>query len=58
MIGLGGTSALASAAAYELSADGIFLDTLCVAPVLAAALSYWRLARRARQPLSPIVNHG
>jgi Zn-dependent protease with chaperone function len=58
MIGLGGTSALAKAAAYELSGDGISLDALCVAPVLAAALSYRRLVRRACQPLAPIVSRG
>ncbi len=55
MIGLGGTSALARAAAYELSATGLYLDALCVAPLAAAALSYWQLARRACQPLSSIV---
>lgn len=55
MIGLGGTSALVRAAAYELSATGISLDALCVAPLAAAAFSYWRLARQASQPLSSIV---
>ncbi len=56
MIGLGGTSALARAAAYELSAAGISLDALCAAPAAAAVLSYRRLARRACQPL-PSVGH-
>jgi Zn-dependent protease with chaperone function len=55
MIGLGGTSALARAAAYEFSAAGFYLDALCFTPMAAAALSYWQLARRASQPLSPIV---
>lgn len=56
MIDLDGTSVLARAAAYELSATGIRLDALCVAPVAAAALAYRRLARRACQPLPLIVN--
>jgi hypothetical protein len=51
MIGLGGTSVLARAAAYEISETGISLDALCVAPILVAAFSYWRLARRACQAL-------
>jgi Zn-dependent protease with chaperone function len=55
MIGLGGTSALFRAASYEISASGISLDGLCVAPVAAAAFSYWRVARRACQPLSSIA---
>jgi Peptidase family M48 len=55
MIGLGGTAAPLRAAAYELSATGISLDALCIAPVVAAAFSYRRLARRASQPLSSIA---
>lgn len=55
MIGLGGTSALARAAAYEISEAGVSLDALCIAPVLLAALSYWRLARRACRPLPSTV---
>ena len=52
MIGVGGTSALVRVAAYELSPTGFFLDALCVAPLAAVALSYWRVARRACRPLS------
>jgi Zn-dependent protease with chaperone function len=52
--GLGGTSALASMAADELSASGAFLGALCAAPVVAlVGLAYWRLAKRAGKPLSP-----
>lgn len=54
VVGLGGTSALASMAADELSASGILLGALCAAPVIAlVGLAYWRLARRAGEPLSP-----
>jgi Zn-dependent protease with chaperone function len=51
IVGLGGTSALARAAAYELSARGIFLDSLCAMPIVVVALAYRRLARRAGRPL-------
>lgn len=54
VVGLGGTSALASMAAGELSASGTLLGALCAAPVVAlVGLAYWRLARRASEPLSP-----
>jgi hypothetical protein len=54
VVGLGGTSALASMAADELSASGTLLGALCAAPVVAlVGLAYWRLARRAGEPLSP-----
>jgi Zn-dependent protease with chaperone function len=54
VVGLGGTSALASMAADELSASGTLLGALCAAPVVAlVGLAYWRLARRASEPLSP-----
>jgi len=54
VVGLGGTSALASMAADELSASGTLLGALCAAPVVAfVALAYWRLARRASEPLPP-----
>jgi Zn-dependent protease with chaperone function len=54
VVGLGGTSALAGMAADELSASGTLLGALCAAPVVAlVSLAYWRLARRAREPLSP-----
>jgi Zn-dependent protease with chaperone function len=54
VVGLGGTSALASMAADELSARGTLLGALCAAPVVAlVGLAYWRLARRASEPLSP-----
>ena len=56
MIGLGGPAAPLRAASYELSATGISLDALCIAPVAAAAFSYRRLARRACQPLSSITS--
>jgi Zn-dependent protease with chaperone function len=52
IIGLGGTSALARAAAYELSATGIFLDALCAMPIVVVALAYRRLARAAGKPLT------
>jgi Zn-dependent protease with chaperone function len=53
-VGLGGRSALAGIAADELSAGGILLSALCVAPILAAVgLIYWRLSRRAEEPLPP-----
>lgn len=46
--GLGGTSALARVAADELSVGGALVGALCLAPVVvAAALTYWRLSRRA-----------
>jgi Zn-dependent protease with chaperone function len=52
--GLGGTSALAHMAADELSASGALLGALCAAPVVAlVGLAYWRLAKRAGEPLSP-----
>jgi Zn-dependent protease with chaperone function len=54
VVGLGGTSALASMAADELSASGTFLGALCAAPIVAlVGLVYWRLARRASEPLLP-----
>lgn len=54
VIGLGGTSALASMAADELSTSGTLLGALCAAPVVAlVGLVYWRLARRASEPLPP-----
>jgi len=52
VVGLGGTSALAGMVADELSAGGALLGALCVAPVAAAiGLLYWRLSRRASEPL-------
>lgn len=51
IIGLGGTSALAQAAAYEISATGIYLDALCAMPIVVVALVYRRLARAAGKPL-------
>jgi hypothetical protein len=54
VVGLGGTSALASMVADELSASGALLGVLCVAPVVAlVGLAYWHLARRASEPLPP-----
>jgi Zn-dependent protease with chaperone function len=54
VVGLGGTSALASMAADELSASGTLLGALCAAPIVAlVGLAYWRLAKRAGEPLSP-----
>jgi Zn-dependent protease with chaperone function len=54
VVGLGGTSALARMAADELSAGGTLLGALCAAPVVAVTgLIYWRLARRAGEPLPP-----
>ncbi len=54
VVGLGGTSALAHMAADELSASGAFLGAMCAAPVVAlVGLAYWRLAKRAGEPLSP-----
>lgn len=54
VVGLGGTSALASMAAEELSASGTLLGAVCAAPVVAlVGLAYWRLARRASEPLPP-----
>ncbi len=54
VVGLGGTSALASMVADELSAGGTLLGALCAAPVVAGTgLIYWRLSRRASEPLSP-----
>jgi len=56
VVGLGGTSALASMAADELSASGTLLGALCAAPVIAVVgLGYWRLSRRAGEPL-PLGN--
>jgi hypothetical protein len=52
--GLGGTSALAGMAADELSTGGALLDALCGAPIVAVVgLIYWRLSRRAAEPLPP-----
>jgi len=54
VVGLGGTPALASMAADELSASGTLLGALCVAPVIAVVgFVYWRLSRRAGEPLPP-----
>lgn len=54
VVGLGGTSALASMAADELSASGTLLGALCAAPVVAlVGAIYWRLSRRADEPLAP-----
>jgi Zn-dependent protease with chaperone function len=54
VIGLGGTSALARMAADELSVSGTLLGALCAAPVVAlVSVAYWRLARRASEPLPP-----
>jgi Zn-dependent protease with chaperone function len=54
VVGLGGTSALASMAADELSASGTLLGALCAAPLVAlVGLAYWRVARRASEPLAP-----
>jgi len=54
VVGLGGTSALAGMAADELSAGGALLGALCAAPVVAVtSLIYWRLSRRASEPLPP-----
>ncbi len=54
VVGIGGTSALAGVAADELSAGGALLGGLCVAPVVSAiGLIYWRLSRRAGEPLPP-----
>jgi Zn-dependent protease with chaperone function len=54
VVGLGGTSALASMVADEISASGTLLGVLCAAPVVAlVGLAYWRLARRASEPLPP-----
>lgn len=48
VVGLGGTSALAGAAAGELNIDGALIGALCVAPiVVVAGLIYWRLSWRA-----------
>jgi Zn-dependent protease with chaperone function len=53
-VGLGGTSALASMAADELSASGTLLGALCAAPIIAVVgLVYWRLSKRASEPLPP-----
>lgn len=50
--GLGGIGAVPAAAAREFSVSGILLGAACLAPiVLAVALSYRRLARRAGRPL-------
>jgi Zn-dependent protease with chaperone function len=54
VVGLGGTSALAGMVADELSASGTLLGALCAAPViLLAGLVYWRLSKRAGEPLPP-----
>jgi Zn-dependent protease with chaperone function len=50
--GLGGIGAVHAAAAREFSVSGTLLGAACLAPlVLAVALSYRRLARRAGRPL-------
>jgi hypothetical protein len=52
VVGLGGTSALAGMAADELSAGAALRGAFCVVPVVAAiGLVYWRLSRRASEPL-------
>jgi Zn-dependent protease with chaperone function len=52
VVGLGGSSALAGMAADELSASGTLLGALCAAPIVAVVgLAYWRLSRRAGEPL-------
>jgi hypothetical protein len=54
VVGLGGTSALARGLVDELSTAGALLGVLCVAPIVAVVgLIYWRLSRRAGEPLSP-----
>jgi hypothetical protein len=54
VVGLGGASALSGMAAAELSSIGTLLGALCIAPVAASTgLIYWRLSRRAGNPLSP-----
>jgi len=54
VVGLGGTSALSGVAADELSPGGVLLSALCVAPIVTAiGLIYWRLSRRAGEPLPP-----
>jgi Zn-dependent protease with chaperone function len=54
VVGLGGTSALTSMAADELSASGTLLGALCAAPLIAVVgLAYWHLSRRAGEPLPP-----
>jgi Zn-dependent protease with chaperone function len=54
VVGVGGTPALTSMAADELSASGTLLGALCAVPVVALfGLAYWRLARRASKPLPP-----
>jgi Zn-dependent protease with chaperone function len=54
VVGLGGTSALASMAADEISASGTLLGAMCAAPVVAGTgLIYWRLSKRAGEPLPP-----
>ncbi len=50
--GLGGTSALTGVVTDELGTGGALLGALCVAPIVAVVgLIYWRLSRRASQPL-------
>jgi Zn-dependent protease with chaperone function len=59
VVGLGGTSALASMAG-ELSASGTLLCALCAAALIAVAgFIYWRLSRRARKDLRefPRIRH-
>jgi Zn-dependent protease with chaperone function len=54
VVGLGGRSTLAGVAADELGTGGALLGALCVAPIVAVAGSiYWRLSRRAGEPLPP-----
>jgi Zn-dependent protease with chaperone function len=54
VVGLDGTSALTGMVADELSTGGALLSALCVAPILTTVgLIYWRLSRRAGEPLPP-----
>jgi hypothetical protein len=56
VVGLGGTSAPAGVVADELGAGGVLLGALCAAPIVSAVgLIYWRLSRRAGEPL-PLGN--
>jgi Zn-dependent protease with chaperone function len=53
VIGIGGSTALASALADELSASSTLFGALCLAPVVGvAALAFWLLSRRAGRPLA------
>lgn len=54
VVGLGGTSALSSMMADELSANGALLGALCAAPVaILVGVAYRGLVRRAGMPLPP-----